>query len=47
MLRFPKDTSAKDNANFAWVQHFGYESLISTACTQLDWLLAELKTEEP
>ena len=26
---------------------FSYEALISTARTQLDWLLAELKTDEP
>ena len=29
------------------LQVYSYEALISTARTQLDWLLAELKTEEP
>ena len=47
LLGKERDVSASAKNDPPCLQVFGYEALISTARTQLDWLLSELKTDEP
>jgi hypothetical protein len=47
LLGKERDVSATAKNDPPGLQVFGYEALISTARTQLDWLLAELKSDEP
>ena len=42
-----RDVTAAEQNDPPRLQVYSYEALISTARTQLDWFLAELKTEEP
>lgn len=46
LLGKERDVTAAAKNDPAGMQVFGYEALISTARTQLDWLLAELKSDE-
>lgn len=46
LLGKARDVSATAKHDPPSLQVFGYEALISTARTQLDWLLTELKTDE-
>ena len=46
LLGKERDVSATAKNDPPGLQVFGYEALISTARTQLDWLLTELKTDE-
>ena len=47
LLGKERDVSASAKNDPPGLQVFGYEALISTARMQLDWLLSELKTDEP
>jgi len=47
LLGKERDVSATAKNDPPGLQVFGYEALISTARTQLDWLLAELRDSEP
>jgi len=47
LLGKERDVSATAKNDPPGLQVFGYEALISTARTQLDWLLAELRNSEP
>jgi len=47
LLGKERDVSATAKNDPPNLEVFGYEALISTACTQLDWLLNELRVENP
>ncbi|MBV6498940.1 MAG: DNA mismatch repair protein MutL [Prosthecobacter sp.] len=47
LLGKERDVTATAKNDPPGLQVYGYEALISTARTQLDWLLAELKSDEP